>query len=62
MENILETLREYNPHRLIVLFGAGGNRPKVRRYEMGETAGRLADLSVLTEDNSRDEDVNGHYQ
>ena len=57
MENILETLREYNPHRLIVLFGAGGNRQKVRRYEMGETAGRLADLSVLTEDNSRDEDV-----
>lgn len=57
MENILTTLREYNPNRLIVLFGAGGNRPKVRRYEMGETAGRLADLSVLTEDNSRDEDV-----
>ncbi len=57
MENILETLREYNPNRLVVLFGAGGNRPKVRRYEMGETAGRLADLSVLTEDNSRDEDV-----
>lgn len=58
MENILTTLREYKPNRLIVLFGAGGNRPKVRRYEMGETAGRLADLSVLTEDNSRDEDVN----
>ena len=57
MENILTTLREYNPNRLIVLFGAGGNRPKVRRYEMGETAGKLADLSVLTEDNSRDEDV-----
>lgn len=57
MENILSTLREYNPNRLIVLFGAGGNRPKVRRYEMGETAGKLADLSVLTEDNSRDEDV-----
>lgn len=57
MENILATLREYNPNRLIVLFGAGGNRPKVRRYEMGETAGRMADLSVLTEDNSRDEDV-----
>lgn len=57
MENILETLREYNPNRLIVLFGAGGNRPKVRRYEMGETAGKMADLAVLTEDNSRDEDV-----
>lgn len=57
MENILTTLREYNPNRLIVLFGAGGNRSKVRRYEMGETAGNLADLSVLTEDNSRYEDV-----
>lgn len=57
MENILTTLGEYNHNRLIVMFGAGGNRPKVRRYEMGETAGRLADLSVLTEDNSRDEDV-----
>ena len=40
------------------MFGAGGNRPKVRRYEMGETSGRLSDLSVITEDNSRYEDVN----
>ena len=58
MENILTTLREYNPSRLICMFGAGGNRPKVRRYEMGEICGRLADLSVLTADNSRFEDVN----
>ena len=58
MENVLTTLREYKPHRLITLFGAGGNRPKVRRYEMGETSGRLSDLSVITEDNSRFEDVN----
>jgi UDP-N-acetylmuramoyl-L-alanyl-D-glutamate--2,6-diaminopimelate ligase len=57
MANILNTLREYNPHNLIVLFGSGGNRPKVRRYEMGETAGRLADLSVITADNSRFESV-----
>ena len=57
MENVLTTLREYHPHRLITLFGAGGNRPKVRRYEMGETSGRLSDLSVVTEDNSRFEDV-----
>lgn len=58
MENVLTTLRQYNPNRLITLFGAGGNRPKVRRYEMGETSGRLSDLSVITEDNSRFEDVN----
>ena len=57
MESILTTLREYHPHRLICLFGAGGNRPRARRYEMGEASGRLADLSVVTEDNSRFEDV-----
>lgn len=57
MENVLTTLRQYNPHRLITMFGAGGNRPKVRRFEMGETSGRLSDLSVITEDNSRFEDV-----
>lgn len=58
MENVLTTLREYKPNRLITMFGAGGNRPKVRRYEMGEVSGRLSDLSVITEDNSRFEDVN----
>lgn len=57
MENVLSTLRQYNPNRLITMFGAGGNRPKVRRYEMGETSGRMSDLSVITEDNSRFEDV-----
>ena len=57
MESILTTLREYHPHRLVCLFGAGGNRPKIRRYEMGEMSGRLADLSVITADNSRYEDV-----
>ena len=57
MENILETLREYQPNRLICLFGAGGNRSRTRRFEMGEVCGRLADLSVITADNSRFEDV-----
>ncbi|WOC33549.1 MULTISPECIES: UDP-N-acetylmuramoyl-L-alanyl-D-glutamate--2,6-diaminopimelate ligase [Caproicibacterium] len=57
MQNILSTLREYHPRRLVCLFGAGGNRPKLRRYEMGEMSGKLADLSVITADNSRDENV-----
>ena len=57
MENLLKTLREYAPSRLMVLFGAGGNRPKIRRYEMGEVAGDLADLVIVTEDNSRNEPV-----
>lgn len=58
MENVLTTLREYKPARLVTMFGAGGNRPKSRRYEMGEVSGRLSDLTVITEDNSRFEDVN----
>ncbi len=53
MENVLSTFRKYSPKRLTVLFGAGGNRPKIRRYEMGETAGKLADLSIITSDNPR---------
>lgn len=57
MENILTTLREYHPGRLITMFGAGGNRPRDRRFEMGEISGRLSDLSVITEDNSRFENV-----
>lgn len=57
MENILTTLRAYSPGRLITLFGAGGNRPRDRRFEMGEISGRLSDLSVITEDNSRFESV-----
>lgn len=56
LESLLTTLREYNPHRLVCLFGCGGNRSKLRRYEMGETSGRLADLTIITSDNPRDED------
>lgn len=56
LESLLSTLRDYNPKRLVCLFGCGGNRSKLRRYEMGEVSGRLADLSVITSDNPRDED------
>lgn len=57
MESLLTTLKKYKHNRIVTLFGAGGNRPKIRRYEMGEICGKFADLSVVTEDNSRDEDV-----
>ncbi|MDO4337001.1 MAG: UDP-N-acetylmuramoyl-L-alanyl-D-glutamate--2,6-diaminopimelate ligase [Eubacteriales bacterium] len=56
LESLLTTLREYHPHRLVCLFGCGGNRSKLRRYEMGEVSGRLADLTIITSDNPRDED------
>lgn len=57
-ESILTTMRKYNPKRIVSLFGCGGNRSKDRRYDMGEVSGKYADLSILTEDNSRYEDVN----
>ena len=56
MESILTTMREYNPKRLITIFGCGGNRSKERRYEMGEVSGRLADFSIVTSDNPRFEE------
>lgn len=56
LESILTTLRAYQPERLVSLFGCGGNRSKVRRYEMGEVSGNLADLTIITSDNPRDEE------
>ena len=56
LESLLSTLREYKPHRLICLFGCGGNRSKLRRYEMGEVSGKLADLTIITSDNPRFEE------
>lgn len=56
LESLLTTLREYRPHRLVCLFGCGGNRSKLRRYEMGEVSGKLADLTVITSDNPRFEE------
>lgn len=56
LESILKTLREYHPARLISLFGCGGNRSKLRRFEMGEVSGNLADLTVITSDNPRFEE------
>ncbi len=53
LESLLTTLKEYRPHRLINVFGCGGNRSKLRRYEMGEVSGRLADLTIITSDNPR---------
>lgn len=53
LESLLTTLKEYRPHRLVCLFGCGGNRSKLRRYEMGEVSGRLADLTIITSDNPR---------
>lgn len=56
LESLLTTLKAYNPPRLVCLFGCGGNRAKSRRYEMGEVSSRLADMTVITSDNPRNEE------
>ena len=57
MNNLMDTISEYHPKRLICIFGGGGNRAKARRYDMGEVAGKWADLIILTEDNPRWEEI-----
>lgn len=57
VKNLFDTIKRYNPKRIISVFGCGGNRSKLRRYAMGEVIGRNSDLSVITADNSRYERV-----
>lgn len=56
-ESILSTLADYEHGRLIVVFGAGGNRPRLRRRDMALAAARYADFAVVTADNPRWEPV-----
>lgn len=53
LKSLLTTLREYKPARLVCVFGCGGNRSKIRRFEMGEVSGKYADLTIITSDNPR---------
>jgi UDP-N-acetylmuramoyl-L-alanyl-D-glutamate--2,6-diaminopimelate ligase len=56
LKNLLETVREFNPKRIILIFGAGGDRDKTKRPRMGEAAGTLSDWAIITSDNPRSED------
>jgi UDP-N-acetylmuramoyl-L-alanyl-D-glutamate--2,6-diaminopimelate ligase len=59
LRNLLETARELKPARILTLFGAGGDRDRTKRPLMGEAAGRLSDLVMVTSDNPRSEDPLG---
>jgi UDP-N-acetylmuramoyl-L-alanyl-D-glutamate--2,6-diaminopimelate ligase len=57
LENLIRTARELNPKgRIITLFGCGGEKDRTKRPVMGEVAGGLSDLTILSSDNPKSED------
>lgn len=52
---VLSALRAHHPRRVIAVFGAGGDRPRLRRTDMARSAVRWADCAVVTTDNPRSE-------
>ncbi len=56
--NVLRTARDVTKERIITVFGCGGDRDRSKRAPMGEAAGSLSDVVILTSDNPRTEDPN----
>src|SRR5213082_1495342 len=54
--NVLKTLRELGPRRLIIVFGCGGNRDREKRPLMGQVVDQNTDYAIITSDNPRKED------
>ena len=56
LQTVLKALRPHCTGRLIVVFGAGGDRDRAKRALMGAAAAELADIVLVTDDNPRSED------
>ena len=56
LRNVLQTLRETSPGRLICVFGCGGDRDRSKRPRMGAAVSEFADFAVVTSDNPRSEE------
>ena len=53
LNKVLKTIKTLSAGRIIVVFGAGGNRDRSKRPEMGEIVGKYSDIAILTSDNPR---------
>ncbi len=56
LRNVLGSLRDVSPNRIILVFGCGGDRDKTKRPKMGRVASQMADFVIITSDNPRSED------
>lgn len=56
LENVLTSVRPFTTGRVVVVFGCGGDRDRLKRPIMGEIASRLADVVIVTDDNPRSEE------
>lgn len=56
VDNIISTVKGFCRGRIITVFGCGGDRDRTKRPIMGEIAGRLSDISIVTSDNPRTEE------
>ncbi len=59
LSTAIQALRPYTKKRVIVVFGAGGDRDRGKRSQMGEAAAKMADIAIVTDDNPRGEDPAG---
>ncbi len=56
LRNVLESIRDLKPRKVITVFGCGGDRDRTKRPKMGAVCAELSDLSIITNDNPRSED------
>ncbi len=56
LSNVIRTLRQITPNKIVVVFGCGGDRDRTKRPKMGKVVTDLADMAVITSDNPRSED------